>query len=176
MNVPEEAFVHEYGDNVPVPYTHIDVLGTGCCGTVAKAQDTTTEELFARKTKMFSGSTKAAQEQRLRNEVRITQKLSAHHHFIQFHAAYKTRRYFGLLLKPVANKGDLSEYLEDFWTCVEQNGAELHSMRALLQHASGCLSSGLAFMKTQCFQDAYHELAREAEVDGWATQVVPSTG
>jgi serine/threonine protein kinase len=112
MSLLEDGGVHEYKNIDEVPYVHLALLGKGNSGLVEKVQYKTTKEIFARKLIMVPKRKQAEQEAIFRNEIEVIRRLCTHQHFIQVLAAYRTKQHFGIILKPVADNGDLSEYLE----------------------------------------------------------------
>lgn len=155
MTFLEDGEIDEYDSNHPIPYVHLDILGEGNSGLVEKVQHKTTKQLYARKKLISPRRKQANQETVFHNEINAIRKLCTHHHFVRVVAAYKTKQHFGIILEPVADGGDLSEYLEQYWENVETvraahgNRAELENMRRVLECAFGCLASALAFMHDQ---------------------------
>jgi serine/threonine protein kinase len=155
MNLPEDGKIHEYDDDEQVPYDHVDVLGKGNSGLVERVRDKGSKLIFARKTISFPRRKQAEAERIFRNEVKVIARLRQHYHFIQVAAAYKTKKHFGIILHPVADEGDLAEFLEVYWE--RQDAAQdlgtddtkLQNARSILKRAFGCLASGLAFMHEQ---------------------------
>jgi serine/threonine protein kinase len=145
-----------------VPYEHVDILGRGNSGLVEKVQHKSTKQIYARKLLVIPRKRQAEQESIFLNEVAVIRRLCDHHHFIKVMAAYKTEKNFGIILFPVAENGDLSEFLEHYRGLQEDlqrlevadpklktAEMELKTMTVVLERAFGCLASGLAFMHEQ---------------------------
>lgn len=82
---------------------------------VQKVQHRRTKEIYARKTiKIPRGRRGRNAEERFQNEVAIIRALESHRHIIHLFATYKTKREGCLLLQPVADAGNLQEYLESY--------------------------------------------------------------
>ena len=56
----------------------------------------------------------AEQESIFLNEIAIIRKLYNHRHFVEVIEAYRTKQHFDIILWPVAEDGDLSEYLDRY--------------------------------------------------------------
>jgi serine/threonine protein kinase len=74
--------------------------------------------------------------------------LASHHHIIQVFATYIAHRELALILSPVADGGDLHDFLGNY------QDAGIHApgrgeKTLILYRAFGCLASGLAFMHGQ---------------------------
>ncbi|KAH6644148.1 kinase-like domain-containing protein [Boeremia exigua] len=139
-----------------LPFIHVSLLGHGHSGTVEKVRDNNTGELFARKTITIPASRRVRSERSdtFHNEVRTIRKLSQHRHIIEVFATYITEEHFGLILRPVAEEGDLSKFLDRYWKLrqisaqSEADDRRLVHMSGILKQAFGCLASGLVFMHT----------------------------
>ena len=132
-----------------VPYTFVSRLGFGHSGLVEEAKDVFTGEVFARKTIRVRGRNRLEIEKGFKAEVGAIRRLHTHHHFIRVFATYMTKRTFGLVLQPVADSGDLADYLEKYWDLKESTtglSEEIQEMRQVFEKCFGCLASGLAFM------------------------------
>lgn len=131
-----------------LPYELLRNLGHGHSGNVEEVRDTHSGAVFARKTIRITGLT-ATREARTRifnNEIKVIRSLAGHHHIIRVFATYVSRREVGLILQPVANHGDLEDFLSH---CREGGNVGGHmnpDVQAILKRAFGCLASGLAFM------------------------------
>lgn len=154
--------IDNYDLDAKVPYVHVNVLGRGNSGLVEKVQHESTKQMYARKSMAIPRKRQAEQESIFLNEVAVIRRLCDHHHFIKVVAAYKTRQNFGIILFPVAENGDLGEYLWQYHELCESSEklevadprlktaeTELKAMTAVLKRAFGCLTSGLAFMHEQ---------------------------
>ncbi|KAF2124306.1 kinase-like protein [Dothidotthia symphoricarpi CBS 119687] len=126
-----------------LPYTLLKNLGHGHSANVEMVKDQRTGAVFARKVFRLGGS-RSERERVFENEIRIIRRLAPHHHFIQVFATYVAKRDMGLILSPVASRGDLHTFLQD----VRERPCTIVETR-ILQSAFGCLASGLEFMHTQ---------------------------
>ncbi|KAH7091475.1 kinase-like domain-containing protein [Paraphoma chrysanthemicola] len=149
----EHGVDYEDVEEANLPYTHVRNLGHGQSGNVEEVKDQLTGQVYARKTIRIVGPSreKAERMRVFRNEIGIIRGLESHRHIISVHATYATKRYFGILLQPVASEGDLEEFLTEFKERTHE--ADIHqllSARAAgvitILSAFGCLASGLAFM------------------------------
>ncbi|KAH7081319.1 kinase-like domain-containing protein [Paraphoma chrysanthemicola] len=149
----EHGVDYEDVEEAKLPYVHVRNLGHGQSGNVEEVKDELTGHVYARKTIRIVGpSRERAERMRVfRNEIGIIRGLESHRHIISVHATYATKRYFGILLQPVASEGDLEDFLTEFRE--SSNEADIHqllSARAAgvttILSAFGCLVSGLAFM------------------------------
>lgn len=137
-----------------VPYTYLGRLGDGHSGVVERVEDKFTGEVFARKTIRIQGRTRAGKETMFRTEVQAIRRLHTHHHFIRVFATYMTKREYGLILRPVADDGDLSDYLTTYWELKEEESEnpagsqrlQIAAMHKVFERSFGCLAGGLAFM------------------------------
>lgn len=150
MSFVQSIIDHNFLDEAHLPYLLLDSLGHGGCGTVEKVKDTRSHQVYARKTIRITGSG-YGKIQRTRdtfqNEVSIIRGLERHRHIIRVHATYYTKRYFGILLDPVASDGDLEDYIDEYYAAMEAKAEhKLASMTPVMEKAFGCLAAALAFM------------------------------
>lgn len=84
-------------------------------------------------------------------------RLADHHHVVKLHASYVVGRELALILTPVADDGDLADFLHAYRD-LSLSGTQpksdrlvdsLASMQRTLENAYGCLAAGLAFMHEQ---------------------------
>ncbi|KAJ8111508.1 hypothetical protein OPT61_g5905 [Boeremia exigua] len=143
MSFLDGGLIDNYTKSEDVPYVHVEVLGNGNSGLVEKVQHRVTKELFARKLIAAPKRRLAEQEAIFRNEIAVIRRLRIHHHFVRVFAAYRTRQHFGIILQPVADGGDLADYLESY------HHRRDAAMQMVLQRAFGCLANGLTFMHAQ---------------------------
>jgi len=134
-------------DSSQLPYKLLKNLGHGRSAIVEMVEDVNTGSVYARKRFSIYGL-RSKRKSIFDNEIKIIRRLSPHHHIIRVFATYVTRREVGLILHPVADKGDLETFLHEIR---EDKAAELsHTHRSkVLKSAFGCLASGLAFMHGQ---------------------------
>lgn len=147
------SLVVNLGDDLTIanrnslPYKHLESLGVGGSAFVEKVQNTTTGEIFAHKVfRRYHGPNLTKFKEEVQNEIQIVRRLSSHPHIIQVFATYTCGRELGMILTPVADRGDLASYLQD----IADSGRPLtYEQRAILNRAFGCLASGLAFIHEQ---------------------------
>jgi serine/threonine protein kinase len=145
---------YEILEEAQLPYIHVRNLGHGHSGNVEEVKDRVTLEVYACKTIRITGSKKERAERTrvFRNEVEIIRGLEKHWHIISVHATYATKRYFSILLQPVASDGDLEEFLAEYRDIAREEEAKgststrVTVMTGILMQAFGCLAAGLAFM------------------------------
>lgn len=142
--------------NDVLPYQHVRMLGHGGSASVEMIKDRNTGSLYARKVfkNVYTRHLKDAKRQLL-NEVQIIQRLSSHLHIIKVHATYIIKRELAIILDPVADGGDLANFLQNYrdsgyslYFDIDR-GSERRKQNKILQRAYGCLLSGLAFMHQQ---------------------------
>ncbi|KAF2996448.1 hypothetical protein E8E13_003841 [Curvularia kusanoi] len=138
-----------YGSNKEAPYEHVDVLGRGHSGLVEKVRHRRTHQFYARKSMTISKRTKDEQEAIFRNEIAVIRRLCNHHHFIEVVEAYRRDKQLCIILHPVAQDGDWSEYLDRYWEVRRASDSSLKTMTMVLEQAFGCLVGALAFMHDQ---------------------------
>ncbi|KAH8719371.1 kinase-like domain-containing protein [Phaeosphaeriaceae sp. PMI808] len=143
INVFEGADL-QIPDRNMLPYRVISTLGMGGSASVQMVQDTTTGQLFAHKLfRTYHGSNLKRFRQEIQNEIKIMRRLSFHPHIIRLFATYSCNRDFGMILTPVADEGDLANYLLK----ISDSGAPpTMENRAILLCAFGCLANGLSFI------------------------------
>jgi serine/threonine protein kinase len=129
-----------------LPYVLERILGHGGSASVEMVRDSNTGSVYARKI-LKNVHTRHLDAVKLSflNEVRVMRHLASHHHIIQVFATYIAQRELALILTPVADGGDLHEYLvryQDTDTADPERGERT----TILYRAFGCLASGLAFM------------------------------
>ncbi|KAF2793965.1 kinase-like protein [Melanomma pulvis-pyrius CBS 109.77] len=131
-----------------LPYILVKNLGLGGSAVVEMVRDLNTGSVYARKIfrNVYARNLDKAK-RNFHNELSVMRRLAAHHHIIQVFATYSAHRELALILKPVADGGDLAAFLQTF-----QDGVShpLYAERSRILHkAFGCLASGLAFMHQQ---------------------------
>lgn len=154
MYTLEEGKDYIVDDEEQLPYIHIKRLGIGHSGLVEKVRDQNTDRIFARKTILFSVRAKEDMMNIFKNEVALIRRLSGHHHFVRVYTTYMAKLEFGIILEPVADGGDLSQYLRIYHDLRDgthesnstASSSELLSMRSVMERAFGCLTNGLCFM------------------------------
>jgi serine/threonine protein kinase len=145
---------YENLEEAQLPYIHVRNLGHGHSGNVEEVKDKLTGEIYACKTIRITGSNKERAERTriFRNEVKIIRGLEKHWHIISVHATYATKRYFSILLQPVASDGDLEVFLAEYRDIAREQEAKgststrVTAMTGVLMQAFGYLAAGLAFM------------------------------
>ncbi|KAH7378354.1 kinase-like domain-containing protein [Pyrenochaeta sp. MPI-SDFR-AT-0127] len=154
MLLIEEGNDYEDVDEADLPYSHLKNLGHGHSSIVEAVQDKVTKAIYARKTfKIPPSKTKRHEPIKVfRNEVKIIRNLGCHRHIIKVFATYTTTSNIGLILQPVADEGDLEDFLATYWNAVRDvedtstPNPRLDGMKLVMRHAFGCLIRGLAFM------------------------------
>lgn len=154
----QEGEAHLVDDVNQLPLVVLRELGNGHSGVVKEVQDENTGLVFAQKTiripkTRFKGGQAVKEKQNIfRNESEIIHRLNKHHHIIRVFATYTTTFHFALLLQPVADEGDLQEFMircgerADNYGTSQFPDVELQRMHQVLERAFGCLAKGLAFM------------------------------
>ena len=129
-----------------LPYALEGNLGHGGYASVEMVRDLNTGSVYARKIiKNVSTRNIDTVKASFLNEVRVMRLLASHRHIIQVFATYIAQRELALILSPVADNGDLHDFLNRY-----QDAAATDPVRAketmILHRAFGCLTSGLTFM------------------------------
>jgi serine/threonine protein kinase len=129
-----------------LPYILERILGHGGSASVEMVRDRNTGSVYARKIirNVHTRNLKAVKLSFL-NEVRVMRLLSSHHHIIQVFATYIAQRELALILSPVADGGDLHDFLGRYQDAGTAD-PERDGKTGILYRAFGCLASGLAFM------------------------------
>lgn len=138
------------GDDIDIPtrdvlpYTHIKSLGMGSSSFVEMVRDTTSGQVFAHKVfRRYHGPNTGKFRRDVRNEIEILRRLSSHPHIIRVFATYTCGRDIGIIFTPVADSGDLANYLQNI---LDFGNPPTIEQCAILKRAFGCLASGLAFI------------------------------
>lgn len=143
---------HVVIDGSQLPFRTLGRLGDGSFGTVEKVANAD-GVAYARKILSFHPTKDRIEKEKIfHREVDIIKSLSKHHHIVQVFATYITLTEFALLLFPVADGGNLNDFLSVYWD--EQHRfwstrtmtETWKAMRQEIQRSFGCLASGLAFM------------------------------
>lgn len=152
-------------DEEEVPYIPLGNLGFGAHGFVEKVKDITTGQCYARKSfRVDRGSLNQSREI-LRREVQIIRELASHPHVIRVHSTYITGRTLAMVLTPVADEGDLAQYLAEFRDLtMPDEWLEESDMRNVLYRAFGCLSHCLAYMHSNKFVDSGKPIIRHKDI------------
>lgn len=141
---------HDFNDASKLPYQQIEILGYGRQGVVDKVKNIHTNSIYARKTIQISPRYRSLFEdakKEYRREILITRRLAQHHHMVRVVESYSTKgttETFAVILEPAADGGDLKNFLDKYTTT--DDPVVKSSMRATIDHAYGCLASGLVFM------------------------------
>lgn len=139
-------------DEERLPLECKKVLGDGLSAVVEKVEHKKTKEIFAKKVIKFPHGKNKRREQvkeQYHNEAAIIRTLNPHYHVIELFATYTTPRSGVLLLRPVADQGDLQQYLDKYADALDDSTTApdvVAKMTKVLEQAFGCLSSGLAYM------------------------------
>jgi serine/threonine protein kinase len=132
-----------------LPYVWLENLGSGGCGIVEKVEDSNTGAIYARKLFHLKSWKKRSMKELFENEVAIIKSLGEHRHLIQVFATYTTKDKLGIILSPVAEGGDLQDFLTKFResrSSVSESQAQISDMEIILEQAFGCLAEGLSYM------------------------------
>lgn len=78
-------------------------------------------------------------------EVDIIRALAPHPHIIRVHATCSTETRLSIVLQPVADSGDLAEFLK-LYRCLTSYEPEKDAYRKIIQQAFGCLSHCLDYI------------------------------
>ena len=127
-----------------MPYKLIRNLGHGHSANIEMVEDVNTGSVYARKLFRICGS-RDKRKQIFNNEVKVIRRLAPHHHVIRVFATYVAKREVGLILLPVADDGDLEDFLQDF----KDRDVAQPKKTKILEASFGCLASGLEFMHRQ---------------------------
>lgn len=125
-----------------MPFKHIRKIGQDGSAVIKMVSHAFTNQIFALKTfrrynrRQFEGVKRV-----FINEISIMRRLSSHLHIIQLRGSYICDRELFILLRPVADGGDLAAYI----TRVLESGL-LSEQEIILNRAFGCLADGLAFI------------------------------
>jgi serine/threonine protein kinase len=136
-------------DEDQLPYVWRRNLGSDGCGIVEEVEDSNTGSVYARKLFQLKSWNKGSMKELFENEVEIIKSLGVHHHLIQVFATYTTKDKLGMILYPVAEGGDLHEFLTKFRELRSsplECQTEIADMTIVLERAFGCLAEGLAYM------------------------------
>ncbi|KAF2252040.1 kinase-like protein [Trematosphaeria pertusa] len=144
MLLVEEGQDYFLEDGDHLPYTLLENIGHGHSATVEKVQDMRTGSVYARKVFRIY-NTRDRRREIFENEIKIIRRLARHHHIIRVFATYVAKGEVGLLLSPVADRGDLEAFLQDY----NEKSPPIAQERRILESSFGCLASGLTFMHSQ---------------------------
>ena len=138
-----------------VPYEHVRMLGFGGHASVEIVRDINTGSVYARKSfrNVYSRNMEDAKREFM-NEVHIMRRLASHRHIARVHATYMGWRELSIILDPVADGGDLANFLinyrdRGFQLLNDGTKYENSSQNEILCRAFGCLASTLAFIHEQ---------------------------
>lgn len=139
---------YDVHDESLLPFQHIRHLGTSRWATVDQVKDIQTGAVYARKSRVkippnFIGSVR----EMYHRELRVIRHLGQHHHIIWAVASYNTKDSVALLIQPVAEGGDLKNFLLRISS--EKDQKFKTRMGAVIHRAYGCLANGLSFMHEQ---------------------------
>ncbi len=141
----EQGDDHIIADDAQLPFELLSTLGFGQSGSVEKVRDKNTGKVYARKTMWIRARRMKEETERIFfNEINIIRGLDRHHHIITVFATYMAKREICLILEPVADEGDLEQFLETLYD--DHSGVRLERAMPVLERAFGCLASALAFM------------------------------
>ena len=151
-DAPSRQPEDENHDDHLLLYEHVRMLGHGGSASVEMVRHSKTGSIFARKviTNVYSRNMEDAK-RRLLNEVHIMRRLSSHRHIAKVHATYIKGRELAIILEPVADGGDLANFLRNYRDQRDSkfenlSNAERKRQRHIMWNAFGCLASALAFI------------------------------
>ena len=156
-DTPSQQDEDEDDDDHLSLYKHVRMLGHGGSASVEMVRHSKTGSVFARKIirNVYSRNMEDAK-RKLLNEVQIMQRLSSHRHIAKVHATYIKGRELAIILEPVADSGDLANFLQNFrdesFTLYHPDRVTRDRRAAslrILKMAFGCLASALAFIHQQ---------------------------
>lgn len=126
-------------DEAEVPYEHVRILGYGYCSFVDEVKDVTSGRNFARKTFRVERGRLDTAQQMLRHEVRTIRELAPHPHIIRVHATYIAGRNLAIILQPVADGGNLAEFLCAYRD-MDKRHADKWRHNVSIRRSFGCLA------------------------------------
>jgi serine/threonine protein kinase len=148
----EKGSSHIDIDESRLPFELVRNLRQGAMGPVEEVRDRFTGQTFARKSIQFSRPQQNTIRDMLQKEVYAIQNSGQHYHFINVFAIYATKDSIAFLLQPVAEHGNLEDYLHQY----QQEGKERKTvslrqaaMIGVLAQGLGCLANGLAFLHSR---------------------------
>jgi len=154
-DTPSQQDEDEDDDDHLSLYKHVRMLGHGGSASVEMVRSVKTGSVFARKIikNVYSRNLEDAK-RKLLNEVHIMQRLAFHRHIAAVHATYIKWRELVIILDPVADSGDLANFLQNyrdqgFAETFKTSTNEAGRQRDILVRAFGCLASALAFIHEQ---------------------------
>jgi hypothetical protein len=149
-----------------VPYHHVRMLGHGGSAIVEMVRDVNSGSVYARKIiKRVKARDIKKAKQNFVNEVLVMQRLASHHHIVRVHASYIKNRELAIILDPVADGGDLSEFLHNYrdqnfsWAGGNINDTEsshTHSPKSLWLFGLGSGFHSQTNSQAQRYQAAKH--------------------
>jgi serine/threonine protein kinase len=149
MALPKISFAkgdsHFIEDETQLPFTPGSYLGNGLCGYVERVANADGNEYARKRFQWENTKSKRSLQRSFNKEMEIIKSLEKHHHIIEVFASYTSPKEFALLLSPVADGGDLNNFLSIYWKLAEETET-WYSMRTAIQKSFGCLANGLDFL------------------------------
>ncbi|KAF1999593.1 kinase-like protein, partial [Amniculicola lignicola CBS 123094] len=133
-----------------IPYKLLGNLGFGAHGFVEKVKDVTSGNCYARKTFRADKTSLFKAQEMLRLEVQIIRELASHPHVIRVHATYISGRTLAIILQPVADGGNLTQFLADYRDLGEGHPDKLLNRQTLIR-TFGCLAHSLEYLHSDSY-------------------------
>jgi serine/threonine protein kinase/aminoglycoside phosphotransferase (APT) family kinase protein len=131
------------------PYLVIKTLGKGGSCTVEEVRNLNSGLVYARKL-FYSMDGKHNMNEMFENERKIMRSLKNHRHIVDLIATDTTqKRLLALIMSPVADEGDLSQFLDElssYHADPIMHRERIVAMSQVLRQAFGCLALGLKYM------------------------------
>lgn len=146
----DEGSKHVDIDEAKLPYILLRNLGRGACSVVEEVRDRNTGLVYAHKVCYSRRYNKETVLALYKKELKIIRRLDKHHHIIRVFATHTAQKQFGLVLSPVADSGDMHDFLGEVMRLRRdppRYKARLKDMTQILKRSFGCLTAGLAFIR-----------------------------
>jgi serine/threonine protein kinase len=132
-----------------LPYISRRLLGMGGYSFVDEVEDRNNGRVFARKVFVLKRRNRNRLRESFENEMSVIRTLQQHHHMIRVVATYTARQSLGIILSPVADGGDLDQWLDELVACRSSphaHAARIATIVQVLERAFSCLAGALRFM------------------------------
>jgi serine/threonine protein kinase len=120
----ENGSDHVVFDENTLPYKLLGPLDSAGCSVADKVRDRHNGNVFARKVFTLKRNNKGSMKEAFQNEVNNIHALQRNHHMIRLHATYTTPNKLALILSPIADDGDLDNYLDKYITLRDSYGTK----------------------------------------------------
>ncbi|KAH7071545.1 kinase-like domain-containing protein [Paraphoma chrysanthemicola] len=135
-----------------LPFQYLAHLGHGLSASVDKVRDVNTGAVYACKTfHVYTSRRHQITWNTIENELKILWRLREHHHILRVVATFRSRREVGIILQPVADQGDLEDFLAVYWESIH-DGDPPHIQdpsTKILCESFVCLAGVLEFLHSQ---------------------------